>query len=64
MRNRNKAKCIICEKEIKTKQETFGNRAWGGKCISRRCSDEGVFFTINENSGKWFCNSCWEEVRK
>ena len=53
-----KRNCKICNKEINVEVRK-GNH--------RRCtSEEGVFFNYtNKNDiGCWFCNECWEEIRK
>lgn len=42
--------CFICDKEIKTSQKFFGNRA---PRLVKSVSDDGVFI---ENM--WVCNNC------
>ena len=53
--------CRVCSKKIKITRERFNTTH--NKRI--RTSDEGVFFNFDEgNIGCWFCNECWEKIRK
>ncbi len=59
--------CVVCEKKIVVVEDKMGNgghTAHKTKMFFRRTSEEGVFFCMSHNSGKWFCNKCWEQVRK
>lgn len=48
--------CIVCNKEIKIIKERIGNNCGISKFIL--FSEEGILFLR-----KWFCNSCWKEIR-
>jgi len=59
-----KRMCKVCKKEITVELNRMGYKQWVGKIGTRKriiTSVEGVYF----DEGKvWFCNGCWEEVRK
>lgn len=64
-------KCRICKKKIEVKIDRMGRRGFTskGKAHDITISEDGVFFETGKiidksHSGVWFCNDCWEEVRK
>ena len=61
--------CVICKLAISAVKETVGIRhrttTKGSARLTVTSSDDGVFFeTSDKGSGVWFCNHCWEKVRK
>lgn len=59
-------KCRVCEKKIMTKIETIARNKWNttkNRNKVYRTSNEGVLFTLDSNCA-WFCNECWELIRK
>lgn len=55
-------KCTICKREIEAYEEIIGRRCH----IKSVVSDQGVFWNTSDHhkAGYWFCNSCWEKVRR
>ena len=62
-----KVKCRVCEKEFSVKQEHIGTGKWklgSNKNKYMTTSDEGICFYMGGPVRPWFCNSCWELIRK
>lgn len=62
--------CIVCEKEITIKKENIAKMVSLKMTKQHRTtitlSDEGVAFSNDPSAHHlvWFCNDCWEKVRK
>ena len=58
-----KRKCVVCESKINVIMEHLGGAKYGR--LEQMTSEEGVYFcTLESDIGRWFCNSCWEEITK
>ena len=55
-------KCRVCE--ILINIEWSKGRAKGGKTRCRVDSEEGILFYSGPYARVWFCNECWEQVRR
>lgn len=58
--------CTICKIEIKVEIKKIGRPTGQGGIAQNLDSDEGVLFILSNSykGGYWFCNDCWEEIRK
>tara|TARA_R110000824_G_scaffold43948_1_gene128296 strand:+ start:367 stop:561 length:195 start_codon:yes stop_codon:yes gene_type:complete len=64
MWNKYKRQCRICKKSIKVTEKRIGSNRFS-HCSTELESEEGVHFVAETNpTHVWFCNECWEEVRK
>jgi len=54
--------CEVCKEDIKIVKEVSGSS--GSNKSVWWTSKEGVYFSLEGEIKKWFCNKCWKEIRR